>query len=199
MEIRGVGNILGPEQHGHIAAIGYDLYCRLLESAVTQVKSKSTRPIIETEINLKIDAFLPVEYIPSERQRIEVYRKLSRATNTEDLKKIKSLIEDRFGKPLSREVINLIGVSEIRLLAQKHNISSLVQACLPDRQAETKPGEDGLIIATYLNHSKAKRLERTNKLIRIVDEKTMHLIVRKRHLHNPSKLLSLLKTLLSIK
>ena len=89
MEIRGAGNILGPEQHGFIVAVGYELYCSLLEQAINTMKG-SSRELATSEtaprIDLKVNAFLPSTYVPNQQQKIELYRRIATLENKEELK-----------------------------------------------------------------------------------------------------------------
>ena len=84
LEIRGAGNMMGSAQHGHMAAIGYDLYCRMLEDTIKIVKGEIEREPVETTVDLKVDAFIPSSYIKDEIQKIEVYKKIAAIENEED-------------------------------------------------------------------------------------------------------------------
>ncbi len=99
LEIRGAGNLLGVEQSGHIHMIGFDLYCRLLEKAVAAEKGEPLEDEAGAELDLGTRAFIPPEYIPSEQQRIEFYRRLTRIRNREDLEISRNYIRDRYGPP----------------------------------------------------------------------------------------------------
>ena len=85
LEIRGAGNILGPEQSGHIATVGYEMYCQLLEEAVRQLKNEPKPVTPEAHVEIGITAFIPKTYIPGDRQRMDVYRRLTRCTSVEML------------------------------------------------------------------------------------------------------------------
>ncbi len=99
LEFRGAGNVLGTQQSGHIAAIGYELYCELLEAAVRQLKRMPPQLKIEVNIDLPGEAFLPDQYVPDQRAKIDVYRRLARIGSEEDLQAILAELEDRFGSP----------------------------------------------------------------------------------------------------
>jgi hypothetical protein len=99
LEIRGAGNLLGVEQSGHIHMIGFDLYCRLLERAVAAQKGEPMPEETEAEIDLGTRSFIPPEYIPSEQQRIEFYRRLTRIRDLEQLEATRSYTRDRYGPP----------------------------------------------------------------------------------------------------
>src|SRR6185369_12062607 len=98
LEIRGVGNLLGREQHGHIAAIGYDLYCRLLEKAVRKQKKQVVAEPLETHVDLGLETWIPEDYIPDLRTRVEVYRRLTGCRSEATLDEAEREIVDRFGK-----------------------------------------------------------------------------------------------------
>jgi len=97
LEIRGAGNILGTQQSGHIAAVGYELYCQLLENAVRRLKNQAPRTVLEVTVELPWKAFLPRDYVPGQRLRIEVYRRLGRVRRLERLEDFRGELRDRFG------------------------------------------------------------------------------------------------------
>src|SRR5262249_39494831 len=97
LEIRGAGNILGTQQSGHIAAVGYELYCQLLEQAVRRLKHMPIKTHLEVNIDLPWPAFLPRDYVPGQKQKIEVYRRLARIRKLERLEDFRGELRDRFG------------------------------------------------------------------------------------------------------
>jgi transcription-repair coupling factor (superfamily II helicase) len=97
LEIRGAGNILGAEQSGHIAAIGYELYCQLLENAVRALKHQAPRAAVEVNVDLPWPAFLPRDYVPGQKLRIEVYRRLARLRELKKLEDFRQELRDRYG------------------------------------------------------------------------------------------------------
>ena len=124
LEIRGAGNILGPEQSGHIANIGYDLYCRLLEMAVKKLRQEPILNPEELEIFLDFNAYLPATYIPDMRLRIEIYRKLGRCRTVEDFAAVVQELRDRFGPP-PRAVEEFVDVARIRGFMERERIERL--------------------------------------------------------------------------
>lgn len=133
LEIRGAGNILGAEQSGHIAAVGYDLYLRLLEDAKKQLNKqqdgkpyKAEPPPLECNLDLHVSGFIPDHYVPDEALRIDCYQRLVSATTTESVKGIETELQDRFGRP-PPEVESLYELVKIRVLAQSMGISSIVE------------------------------------------------------------------------
>jgi transcription-repair coupling factor (superfamily II helicase) len=121
LEIRGAGNILGNEQSGHIAAVGYEMYCQLLENAVRQMKHQRVKTPLEVHVDLPWPAYLPHDYVPSQRQRIEVYRRLARVRKLERLTEFREELQDRFGA-LPEPAEWLMRMTEVRLLAARWQI-----------------------------------------------------------------------------
>jgi transcription-repair coupling factor (superfamily II helicase) len=129
LEIRGAGNILGAEQSGHMAAVGFDLYSRLLAEAVETRKAsmEGRAPIVEAPqavVDLPVEAHLPTEYVPDEAQKLELYRRLARARTTGDLAAFRQEVLDRYG-PMPDPVIRLIEVAELRLAAEAAGVGSI--------------------------------------------------------------------------
>jgi transcription-repair coupling factor len=124
LEIRGAGNILGTEQSGHIAAVGYELYCQLLENAVRAMKRQPIREYRHVELTLPVSAFLPPDYVPDGRPKIEMYRKLSSVSSLEELAALKEEFRDRFG-PLPDPAEKLFLLRELQLLAMRWQIHDI--------------------------------------------------------------------------
>jgi len=129
LEIRGAGNILGGEQSGHMAAVGFDLYSRLLADAVEEQKARREHrpPRLEAPqavVDLPVDAHLPDDYVPDEAQKLELYRRLARARSAGDLAAFRQELADRFG-PLPAPVIRLVEVAELRLAAESAGVSAI--------------------------------------------------------------------------
>jgi transcription-repair coupling factor (superfamily II helicase) len=124
LEIRGAGNILGTQQSGHIAAVGYEMYCQLLENAVRTFKKQPLRSPLEIHLDLPWSAYLPRDYVQGQRHRIEVYRRLSRIRKLERLADFRRELQDRFGTP-PEPVEWLLRLAELRLLAVQWKIASI--------------------------------------------------------------------------
>ncbi len=126
MEIRGAGNILGAEQHGHLDAIGYDLYIKLLNRAVLEEKGEETEEPAECTVNLQYDAHLPEKYVPYPAQRMALYKKIALISNEEDLSDVTDELLDRYGEP-PLPTQNLLHIALIHTLAVKCGITSIRQ------------------------------------------------------------------------
>ena len=125
LEIRGAGNILGAQQSGHINTVGYELYCRLLSEAVKRLKNEPVEKEPETVIDLGFASYIPKSYIHSDRQRMEVYRRISVARDPKDIDRLKTELRDLFG-PVPEQVTQLLELSQIRIRAAKWNIQSII-------------------------------------------------------------------------
>ncbi|AGF53944.1 transcription-repair coupling factor (superfamily II helicase) [Clostridium saccharoperbutylacetonicum] len=117
LEIRGAGNMMGSSQHGHMASIGYDLYCRMLEDTVKLIKGEIQKEPIETTLDIKVDAFIPESYIEDEIQKIEIYKKIAVIEGLEDYNDIKEELEDRYSK-IPEPVYNLMDIAYIKSQAK---------------------------------------------------------------------------------
>jgi len=125
LEIRGAGNMLGGEQSGHIADVGFDLYIRLVGEAVAEYRGDAAEPEPEMRIELPIDAHLPTDYVESERLRLEMYKRLAEVKSEADVKAIEAELHDRYGAP-TQPTLNLLEVARFRLLAREAGITEVV-------------------------------------------------------------------------
>lgn len=116
LQIRGAGNILGPEQHGHMGAVGYDLYCKLLREAMDTLRDRPPEEAFETTVYIKVDAFIPSTYISNERQKLEAYKKIAVIRSEEDYDEMFDELIDRYGD-MPDSVHNLLMISMIKALA----------------------------------------------------------------------------------
>jgi len=124
LEIRGAGNLLGSEQSGHIAAVGYDLYCRLLEDSVRRMKNEPDLSLAPVQLDLDVVAHVPAHYISSERARIEIYRRLATCRTADDLTQLEQDVADAFGPPPA-PVQRLLELAELRVGARQYRIHSI--------------------------------------------------------------------------
>lgn len=170
LEIRGAGNILGTQQSGHIAAVGYELYCQLLENAIRQLKSQPVRVPLETTIELPWRAYLPRDYVASHQGRIEAYRRLARIRDLEKLEDFRQELRDRFG-PVPEPAEWLLRLAELRLLASSWQIASV-----HSEQADSSSPLD--VVLGYRNLSKIRKLAEREACLRIVDEASAYFRLR---------------------
>jgi transcription-repair coupling factor (superfamily II helicase) len=151
LEIRGAGNLLGGEQSGHIAAVGFDLYVRMVGEAVADFKGSAPEELPEVKVELPVDASLPHDYVGAERLRLDAYRRLAAAASDADLAEVRAELVDRFG-PLPEVVENLFAVAALRVLARGYGLSEIT---LAGKQVRFAPLE--------LRESQTLRLQRLYK------------------------------------
>ena len=177
LEIRGAGNILGKEQSGHIAAVGYELFCRMLEQAVRKARKLPPPLDLEAALDLPVDAFIPEDYVPGDRVRIELYRRICRARSKEELEAVAAELRDRFGAPPD-PVRMLLGLAEVRVHAARHELATVAQG-------------GPRLICRFRSRVFAEKLKaKFPGRVRIVDDATLH-IVPDPETSDPRKLLAL--------
>jgi transcription-repair coupling factor (superfamily II helicase) len=182
LEIRGAGNLLGTQQSGHIAAVGYELYCQLLESAVRKLQNLPARTTLEVDVNLPGDAFLPADYIPDLRMKIDLYRRFTRIARFDELDDLRSELIDRFGPP-PPPVERLMALAELKMEASLWLISSIYL-------------EEQFVVFRYSNRTRIEQLAKLRRgQLRIVDERSAYLPIPKGFM-SPDKLLPLTKSVL---
>lgn len=157
LEIRGAGNLLGTQQSGHIAAIGYELYCQLLEAAVRQLTNQPPKISLDVEVDLPVDAYLPVEYVPDMRHRIDIYRRISRLADVSSLDDMRLELDDRFGK-VPECVERLLTIAELKIDATLWGVKAIQI-------------EDNFLVLTYTNKQRIEHLAKLHdKRLRVVDQ-----------------------------
>jgi transcription-repair coupling factor (superfamily II helicase) len=159
MEIRGVGNILGPEQSGHIATIGYELYCRLLEQATQDLKREKKHEPTETHLEIKIAGHLPRKYVPSDKHRMEIYRRIGRASDLDVLRAVEKDLVEAYG-PVPKPAQMLLALAEIRIALSHREVDAL-----------KLDGQD-LIFTTRHPQLLSPLLENAPGSVRLVDQPT---------------------------
>src|SRR5205823_14168054 len=157
--------ILGTQQSGHITAVGYELYCQLLENAVRKLRNQPVKTHLEVNIDLPWPAFLPREYVPGQKLRIEVYRRLARIRNLKKLDDFRRELRDRFG-PVPEPAEWMLKLAELRLLAARWQIASI-----------HRDGAD--LVFAYRSDRLAKKLaDRSDGRMKVIDEKHVYCRLR---------------------
>ena len=126
LEIRGAGNLLGAEQHGHMEAVGYDLYCKMLNEAVKEAKGMKQEESFDTTIDIDIDAYIPMGYIPNEVQKLDIYKRIADIQTDEETEEMLEELIDRFGDP-PKPVENLLYIAKIKSLAHEVYMTEISQ------------------------------------------------------------------------
>ncbi len=164
LEIRGAGNILGTQQSGHIAMVGYELYCDLLEKAVRQMKSMAPRTVVDVDVDLPCEAFLPGPYVPDMRLKIDLYRRLARVTERKQLEDFRLELVDRFG-PIPGQTERLLNLADLRISAHLWGVRSLRV-------------EDRYVVLGYADARKIRQLvELAGRQLRVADGHEAYLLL----------------------
>ncbi|MCB9875399.1 MAG: transcription-repair coupling factor [Planctomycetaceae bacterium] len=164
LEIRGTGNLLGMQQSGHIAAVGYEFYCELLEGAVRSLKQLPRKLSVDVDVELPTAAYIPDDYVPDIRLKIDLYRRLRRAATYDDLGEFRAELVDRFGTP-PPPVERMLELSELRLDATIWQIVSITV-------------EDLYLVFGYADRKRMEQLVRVFRgPLRIADHKSAYLKV----------------------
>ncbi|MBZ5540867.1 MAG: transcription-repair coupling factor [Acidobacteriia bacterium] len=124
LELRGAGNLLGREQHGHVGAIGFDLYCQMLERAVARIKGEEAAPELRTTLSLGLDVRIPQEYIPGENLRLRTYKRVSSIGSEAEKEDVRRELADRFG-PVPASVDNLLEYAVLKSLSERLRIAAI--------------------------------------------------------------------------
>ncbi len=125
LEIRGAGNILGRTQHGHMEAVGYDLYCKMLNDAVKKLKGQKTEEAdYETQVDLDVDAYIPADYILNEVQKLDIYKRIAAVETENEGEELKDELRDRFGV-VPKSAHNLVRISLIRVKAHRCYVTEI--------------------------------------------------------------------------
>ena len=188
LEIRGAGNLLGTQQSGHIATVGYELYCRLLEQAVRGLKAMPPAEPPPVAIDLPGEAWLPRDYIPDFRAKVDVYRRLSRAAAATQIDDLASELTDRFG-PLPPEAARLLDFARLRVAAAGLGIDSITR-------------HPGMVMFGHHDRAAMDRLRtaatKKGRTVRIVDQKTAVVPLHADTLAEPNKLLASVRSLVAL-
>ena len=126
LELRGAGNLLGAQQHGHMNAVGYDLYCKMLNEAVKEAKGIHTMEDFETSIDLNVDAYIPDSYISNEFQKLDIYKRIAGIETQQDYDDMLEELLDRFGEP-GKAVLNLLAIAKLKAIAHQGYVTEIKQ------------------------------------------------------------------------
>ncbi|MBT9155981.1 MAG: Transcription-repair-coupling factor [Firmicutes bacterium] len=155
LEIRGAGNLLGPEQHGFMASVGFDLYCQMLEEEIQNLRGLEPVKPVEVEIKLPLDAFFPGRYIRDSRQKVEMYKRVAAARSEAELDDVVDELIDRYGET-TEPVNNLLNVARLKVIAGKLAVTSIVGT---DQAITLKLSPDARIDASAILRSFAEYKE----------------------------------------
>lgn len=187
LEIRGSGNILGESQHGHMNAIGYDLYIKFLKQAVRRAKGEEDVEEVDTSMDVLIDSYIPKHYIKDESQRMEMYRKIAVIADEEDVRDVIDELIDRFGEP-PKAVLQLIHLAKIRHMASTLNVETIQQKGDTYTFHFVKGYELDLSLLNELTSVFGKRL-----VFSMAGEHSIRLSAEKNALDDVEKVLNLMK------
>ncbi len=182
LEIRGAGNILGTQQSGHIATVGYELYCQLLESAIRKLKQMPPKITVDVDIDLPGEAYLPDQYVGDMRMKIDLYRRIARIESYDQISEFREEFTDRFGA-IPTQAERLLAIAELRLDAAIWQVEAIFV-------------EDRFLVFRYTNRSRIEHLARTcGANLRVVDDKSAYIPIAK-GVTGPSDILGLAKSVL---
>ena len=126
LEIRGAGSLMGEMQHGHMEQVGYDMYCRLLDEVVKEIRGEEVYEEQDVQIDLNVSSYIPDEFISDASQKIEIYQNIALCKSEEDISEVNEMILDRFGK-MPKEINNLLEISRIKRLAKEKHVLKINQ------------------------------------------------------------------------
>lgn len=126
LELRGAGNLLGAQQHGHMNAVGYDLYCKMLNEAVKEAKGIHTMEDFETSVDLNVDEYIPDSYISNEFQKLDIYKRIAGIETQQDYDDMLEELLDRFGEP-GKAVLNLLAIAKLKAIAHQGYVTEIKQ------------------------------------------------------------------------
>lgn len=173
LEIRGAGNLLGSQQSGHIAAVGYELYCQLLEDAVRQAQKLPPKLSADVDIDLPVEAYLPDAYVPDMRHKIDLYRRMAAINEASQVAEIREELLDRFGE-LPPEAVRILELCELRLDAAAWSLKSI-------------SNNERFLVLHYANRRRMEHLAKQSSIpVRIVDERRAYVPTKDYDMTHPS-------------
>jgi transcription-repair coupling factor (superfamily II helicase) len=168
LELRGAGNILGTQQSGHIATVGYELYCELLEQAVRKLKQLPPKETVDVNLDVPSEAYIPRTYVPDMRLKIDLYRRAARLATVAEWEDLSAELTDRFG-PVPPEVERMLLLAKLRIWAHGWGVESVHL-------------EEGYVVLRYTDRKKIEQLSRKSGKLRIVDDMSAYLPLPKQKL-----------------
>ena len=182
LEIRGAGNLLGMEQSGHIATVGYELYCQLLEKAVRELQRKPVKLALDVDLDLPIEAYLPDEFVPDRRHKIDIYRRLGRVEDFSQLEELSRELQDRFGS-LPPPAKRMPAAMEVKLEAALWQIKSIFI-------------DDRYLAFEFADRNRIEQLSKNLRgIMRIAENQTAYVTLKSRAT-DPNRMLALVKSIL---
>jgi transcription-repair coupling factor (superfamily II helicase) len=182
LELRGAGNILGTQQSGHIATVGYELYCELLEQAVRRLKHMPPKVTVDVSVDLPCQAYIPPSYVPDMRLKIDLYRRVARLSTIAEWEDLQAELVDRFG-PVPEEVERMLHLARLRIWAHAWQIESIHL-------------EEGYVVFSYGKRRRIEQLaQASGGRLRIVDDQSAYLPIPKDVTQN-DQIISLVESLL---
>ena len=157
LQIRGAGNILGSEQHGYIHAVGFDLYCRLLEEETARMKGVDITPSYNTQLDIDVDYYIPESYIPDSGSKMRIYRSMLLASTQEEVEEIRAEVVDRFGT-MPKPVENFFQIAGLRIIARSKNIKTLKRQ---NKNIEIQLAEE--LTPDFIQNLKGLKIKQLNK------------------------------------
>ena len=165
LEIRGAGNLLGQQQSGHIAAVGYELYCQLLEDAVRQAQNLPPKLSADVDVDLPVKAYLPDDYVPNLRHKIDLYRRIAKIESADEIAELRDELEDRFGDP-PPAATRMLEIAELRMDAAAWLIRSITT-------------DARFIVLHYANRNRIEQLAKTSSIpVRVVDRRRAYIPIK---------------------
>lgn len=162
LEIRGAGNLLGTQQSGHIATVGYEMYCSMLERAVREMKQMPPREVVDVTIDLPVEAYLPARYVSDQRSKIDLYRRLSKVTTIEGVEDFAAELTDRFGEPPG-PVERMLQLARLRVWAHQWGVSGIRR-------------EDNYLVFHYTARDRIRQLVAySGEKLRVADSESAYL------------------------
>jgi transcription-repair coupling factor (superfamily II helicase) len=170
LEIRGAGELLGSAQSGQMAEVGFDMYTQLLDEAISELKGEKVEKKLDPQINLQVSAYIPEEYVPDARQRLNIYKRMATLTEEEEADDLRVELRDRFGK-LPELVDNLFKIITLKLMLRKAGGIELLQKrrYIYIKFAENTKMDINVILDLVKRDSKRYRLTPDSRLIFMID------------------------------